>query len=446
MEETPQGYTSPLRIAAATAAAAAAAALAAGAFPVAAQAGGVADEAVAAVRATPLHRLAEGFGRADASMTLEDYLVPWLHAAERVRWEVDDCGEGTGNPDSSRGDLPRCVTAYVELPDGRRFTVVSLAPTAGREPRLRSVWWDSGAGWEPLDSGMRQLTTLLMSGGDEPVQRVEAPRERPLPAGGASLAERLRAALLSEVDSLGGYEVAHLETTIRPGGTAVSLLTYARPAGDWPYGHAIVLWREGGDSVAALWFRLFPGTAPHALHWRDFDGDGREDLFFTAGFEDLEQTYLFLERMTEAEGTPGAMHLAFSDDADYATVVDLDGDGRPEILDPLEPDAPYGSASECRLSEAGRDEGAARYRALASGFAPLNRYRTLYPLRPVRILRLERAETGIAYSLEDVTDRYPEHLRWRRRLWSATEPAWPGASCRERLDLLEAWATDPGSR
>ena len=55
-------------------------------------------------------------------------LVQWLAeaagAGAKIDWEVNDCGEQTGNPDLDRGrDFPLCVESVVKLADGRTASV-----------------------------------------------------------------------------------------------------------------------------------------------------------------------------------------------------------------------------------------------------------------------------------------------------------------------------------
>ncbi len=43
----------------------------------------------------------------------------------KVRWEMNDCGEQTGDPKIDRqNDMPMCVGAYADMPDGRKMAVL----------------------------------------------------------------------------------------------------------------------------------------------------------------------------------------------------------------------------------------------------------------------------------------------------------------------------------
>jgi hypothetical protein len=50
-----------------------------------------------------------------------------------------------------------------------------------------------------------------------------------------------------------------------------------------------------------LWIHLHHGDyTPHEVHWTDFDDDGKADLSFRAGSEDVASTYVFVDRMTKS--------------------------------------------------------------------------------------------------------------------------------------------------
>lgn len=61
-------------------------------------------------------------------------LVQWLAeaagAGAKIDWEVNDCGEQTGNPDLDRGrDFPLCVEAIAKLANGRIANVFVVVGT-----------------------------------------------------------------------------------------------------------------------------------------------------------------------------------------------------------------------------------------------------------------------------------------------------------------------------
>src|ERR1700686_1124031 len=78
------------------------------------------QRAIEATRQTRVSRLESGL----PNQTLDKFTqVVGPDAA--INWEVNDCGERTGNPQIDRArDLPICVAATANLADGRVVDVV----------------------------------------------------------------------------------------------------------------------------------------------------------------------------------------------------------------------------------------------------------------------------------------------------------------------------------
>lgn len=67
----------------------------------------------------------------------------------KVSWEVNDCGEQSGDPAADEGrDFPACVQASLFLRDGREFGVLISVGTWQKgfvgAPRVRQVYWAEG--------------------------------------------------------------------------------------------------------------------------------------------------------------------------------------------------------------------------------------------------------------------------------------------------------------
>jgi hypothetical protein len=62
-----------------------------------------------------------------------DWLSGAVGAGAKIRWEVNDCGEQSGNPDVDRGrDFPMCVGAAATLPRGQTVVVEVVVGTFGK--------------------------------------------------------------------------------------------------------------------------------------------------------------------------------------------------------------------------------------------------------------------------------------------------------------------------
>ena len=77
-------------------------------------------EAIAAAKNASVQRI-------DPSLpdkTLEKWLREIVGRQARITWEVNDCGEQTGNPEADKGrDFPMCAEAQVSLQGKRKLYV-----------------------------------------------------------------------------------------------------------------------------------------------------------------------------------------------------------------------------------------------------------------------------------------------------------------------------------
>lgn len=100
------------------------------------------DAAIAAAKETVVAEL----DPAQPDIRFEDWLRSMAAPGREIDWEVNDCGEQTGNPELDRGrDFPMCVEARVPL-DGNRVLWVSLlvgtwgTGVSGGIPGLRAAY------------------------------------------------------------------------------------------------------------------------------------------------------------------------------------------------------------------------------------------------------------------------------------------------------------------
>lgn len=65
-----------------------------------------------------------------AAENFESWLTKTIGKKASVTWELNDCGEQTGDSAiDSRRDLPICLGAYADLPDGRKVGIMILVST-----------------------------------------------------------------------------------------------------------------------------------------------------------------------------------------------------------------------------------------------------------------------------------------------------------------------------
>jgi hypothetical protein len=221
-------------------------------------------------------------------------------------------------------------------------------------------------------------------------------------------------------------------------GSRYGLTTYefaSNEEGDG-YGSGMVLWTGRGTPVGDV--RLNGDSPPHTVRWLDFDGDGRRDLFVLWGAEDELGTGVFLDRGAD-RFSDSAFVPAYVSHTEYASLLDLDGDGRPEIV---EPDGWKGGEAEewpCTDMDvpAGvRRDAAREYARLARGVGDANftygEDRDYEPTvmalwMPVRILAV-RGTRAV-----DVTREQAGHVRWRLGMLQRMRAAGVSKACAAEL-------------
>ena len=76
--------------------------------------------AIAAAEKTSVHRMDPSLPDRPFVKWLQDMVGPQT----RITWEVNDCGEQTGNPESDKGrDFPMCAEAQTTLPRKSKLSV-----------------------------------------------------------------------------------------------------------------------------------------------------------------------------------------------------------------------------------------------------------------------------------------------------------------------------------
>ncbi len=217
---------------------------------------------------------------------------------------------------------------------------------------------------------------------------------------------------------LPGLRIGWQDTTL-PGGVPYGLLRfgYTSEGSDWPYGTGLAVLDR--TSEALVWVYQHHGSfGPHTFEWADFDGDGRQDLFLLAGFEDVFQTHIYLNRIASSQFGLSNFAIGYRNDEMYAVVMDFDGDSLPELLiheprddeDSIERIRCGGISSFDDLAA----EVTAEYERLVGTFDRFNyKYGVAsYPVINMFVtnrIRIRQLHTRNRW----VTKEFKEHLRWR---------------------------------
>jgi hypothetical protein len=224
-----------------------------------------------------------------------------------------------------------------------------------------------------------------------------------------------------------------------PGPYSIFYFAYGSEAASWPYGTGFAVTEPTSGEV--FWILLHHGDYPvHTVRWADFDGDGKEDIFFHAGFEDVAETYVYVNRVASTLYALSNFALRFHSREAYALVLDLDGSGRPELLVPEAHE--FGDVDDCVIeawsNDSVRQASLDEYERIVGRFESFNstfNRGNLMIADKVKIAQLH----GDTYW---ATTLFSEHLNWRMdRLEQLSAAASLG--CRPRFEAVRDYLTNP---
>lgn len=96
-------------------------------------------------------------------------------------------------------------------------------------------------------------------------------------------------------------------------------------------GYAI--WQNRENNFNLIWFQLDSSDyPPHTFSYVDFNGDKKADLLELAGGDEEFFTNVYVNNSKETYA-PDNFILMYTNHHVYSTILDIDNDGKPEILD-----------------------------------------------------------------------------------------------------------------
>ncbi len=96
------------------------------------------ERLITVVKGTP----AKDLDSALPKMRFERWLLDVVGKGVELRWEINDCGEQTGDPATdSKREIPVCVEAGADLPEGRAFGVQVSIGVTDKKPSKPKVWF-----------------------------------------------------------------------------------------------------------------------------------------------------------------------------------------------------------------------------------------------------------------------------------------------------------------
>lgn len=117
------------------------------------------EMAIAKVKATPTSEIEAGMSK----LPFEVWLQNLAGKDAELKWELNDCGEGTGGPADRERDMPLCIGANAKLPDGRYLTAEIGVASASD---MKSTRLPGGIGVRDVYAGYKDVPLTSGSGLD----------------------------------------------------------------------------------------------------------------------------------------------------------------------------------------------------------------------------------------------------------------------------------------
>jgi len=216
-------------------------------------------------------------------------------------------------------------------------------------------------------------------------------------------------------------------------GFIVRFFIYKIKDDDWPGGVGFEITHP--ERSSPLWYKMIHGDfGPHSVRLLDVNNDGKLDLFFYAGFEDVFSTFIYTASYTDAFSDP--FHKdnfvnSYTNENDYSVLIKPEGAQQPVILDSGYEGNIHVSGMACfddqsaivikdenrlTISETIREEIREKYFEITG---QLDEYNFNYNMPEVYFLFNTKILDPVKlYQIEgelpvEVTSEYPEYLEWR---------------------------------
>lgn len=208
---------------------------------------------------------------------------------------------------------------------------------------------------------------------------------------------------------------------------------YKIKSDDWTGGVGFEITHPERDEL--LWYTMIHGDyGPHSVQLIDIDQNGKLDLFFYAGFEDVFSTFIYSSNYKEALTDPynkDNFIKSYENLNDYSVLIKPDGANQPLILDSGYEGNIHRSGTACledqsaiviqnenriTITESVKSNIESKYREITGD---LDQYNFDYNLPdvyfifntkildPIKLFKIKDQE------LVDVTSEYPGYLAWR---------------------------------
>lgn len=177
-----------------------------------------------------------------------------------------------------------------------------------------------------------------------------------------------------------------------------------------------LIWTKERGKFNPIWqLKDSSDFPPHTFSFVDYNNDGRKDLTLLFGQEDVYGTDVYLNEASKTFSKDN-FKLVHQNWNDYSVIVDLDGDGLPELLDSGNEQTEQVETPKFFLSDEVRKEVERKYDKIAQvkgannfHFSMPNHFRVFnsFLMDSIKVMGFENGH------FTDKTCRYNEYLDWR---------------------------------
>ncbi|NGP76858.1 hypothetical protein G3570_09455 [Balneolaceae bacterium YR4-1] len=229
------------------------------------------------------------------------------------------------------------------------------------------------------------------------------------------------------------YYLKYIHSKELNDGLKAHFFIYRNKDDKWPYGSGFEIIHPENDNP--IWYLKMNGDfGLHSLQQIDINADGKMDLFFYAGFEDVFSTYIYTANYGTLSGNgydSNNFAKAYANKNDYSVLLNFDNQSRPIIIDSgydgdekrsgmscfsNQSDLAVRSENKLILSDSVKQEITKKYEEVTG---LLDQYNFDYNMPEVySIFNTKILDPIKLYKIEDnesveVTSEYPTYLKWR---------------------------------
>ena len=205
-----------------------------------------------------------------------------------------------------------------------------------------------------------------------------------------------------------------------------------------------IIWENKTSLFKPIWFQLDSSSfPPHTFSYADFNNDGKMDLLILSGEEDEYLTEAYINYSTDNHYSRNNFVSKYKNNNDYSTIIDINQDGKPEILDSGHKGDEHNESLEVFLTTSQEEELKEKYDTATKnknfnnftyGVPEKSGIYNSFITEKVKIFEFTNDH------FVDNTNQYKEHIKWRIKI--LTELKSDSRNNIKQIDKVITYLTD----